>query len=91
MDEDGDEDEDAPAIDMNALQAFAGQLLGGPDGTGKPVTSFEVGKLFEDVQQQLLQALGVEDLRNQAPGEHGDVIDEEFAPPPDDDKEPRKK
>lgn len=57
-----------PPIDMETLQAFAGQLLGQTGGepgdeeeaAARPATSFEVAKLFEGVQQQLIEALGVQ-------------------------------
>lgn len=79
VDEDGDEGGAAldlsallagglPPIDMETLQAFAGQLLGQTGGergdeeevAARPATSFEVAKLFEGVQQQLIEALGVQ-------------------------------
>lgn len=47
-----------PPIDMETLQAFAGQLLGGGEA---PATSFQVAKLFENVQQELLEALGMQE------------------------------
>lgn len=65
-----------PPIDMQALQAFAGQLLGGGDA---PATSFQVAKLFENVQQELLEALGMKEM----PSDQDDANasdDEEDAP-----------
>ena len=59
-----------PPIDLQALQAAAGQLLG-QDGSNAPVTSFDVGKLFEGVQQQLLDALSLAETQ-EAPAEPGD-------------------
>ena len=77
-----------PPIDMETLQAFAGQLLG--DAEGRPASSFEVAKLFENVQQQLLDNLGIPDALSELRGPAGaaerhengaksDVIDDEFA------------
>ncbi|HVH42715.1 MAG TPA: hypothetical protein VM925_10240, partial [Labilithrix sp.] len=43
-----------PGIDIAQLQQLAGQLLG--DG-GKPATSFDIGRLLEGMQAQLLEAL----------------------------------
>lgn len=64
-----------PPIDMQTLQAFAGQLLGGADA---PATSFQVAKLFENVQQDLLEALGMKELpRDEDDASAGD--DEEDA------------
>ncbi len=54
-----------PPIDMQTLQAFAGQLLGGD----APATSFQVARLFEGVQQELLEALGIPDLAREQPAE----------------------
>jgi hypothetical protein len=67
-----DEDEPGlPPIDMATLQAFAGQLLRGGEGESQPATSYDVARLFEGVQQQLLEALGMseEELREAAGGE----------------------
>lgn len=47
-----------PPIDMNTLQAFAGQLLG-DEGAKGPITSFDVAKLFKGVQEELFDALGM--------------------------------
>ncbi|HVJ90202.1 MAG TPA: hypothetical protein VM580_10400 [Labilithrix sp.] len=61
-----DDDEDAgmvipadalpPGIDIGKLQQLAGQLLGGEATTG-PLTSFDIGRLFQGVQNELLTAL----------------------------------
>ncbi len=92
-----DEDEDdahAPAIDFDALQALAGQLMGADHGGTAPAgTSFEVGKLLEGMQQQLAEALGIhggfpgaqaegkgEGDGEGAAREKGAVHDDEFAP-----------
>ena len=62
-----------PPIDMTTLQAFAGQLLGGGDA---PATSFQVAKLFENVQQELLEALGIPEMAGargtEGPGDEPD-------------------
>jgi hypothetical protein len=83
-----DDDEGLPPIDMDMLQAFAGQLLG-PDGKGAPATSYDVGKLFENVQQQLLDALGVPNPLAGAPAEKGEVVDEEFEEEPPAEPKPK--
>jgi len=79
-----------PPIDMQTLQAFAGQLLSGGDA---PATSFQVAKLFENVQQELLEALGIKEIagegRSETRGEEpaspaGDAEDEADAPEPED-------
>jgi hypothetical protein len=82
-----DEDDDEPPIDMNALQAFAGQVLGRDPASGA-VTSFEVGKMFQDMQQELTRALGLEDALQ--PRERGEPIDEEFAREREEDEKPKK-
>ena len=57
--------EGLPPIDMQTLQAFAGQLLGGD----APATSFQVARLFEGVQQELLEALGIPEVASEQPPE----------------------
>lgn len=51
-----------PGVDMAALQALAGQLMGGgaPDGKNPAVSSFDIAKMFEGMQGQLADALGIE-------------------------------
>lgn len=50
-----------PGVDMAALQALAGQLMGGaPDGKNAAVSSFDIAKMFEGMQGQLVEALGLE-------------------------------
>ena len=73
-----------PPIGMETLQAFAGQLLGAVEGgpTG-PATTFEVAKLFEGVQQHLLEALGMQEQMGTAPGGETGVEDDD-APSEDD-------
>ena len=56
-----------PPIDMQTLQAFAGQLLGGD----APATSFQVARLFEGVQQELLEALGLPGKDRDEPADDG--------------------
>ena len=79
-----------PPIDMQTLQAFAGQLLSGGEA---PATPFQVAKLFENVQQELLEALGIQEIagerRAETRGEEpappaGDAEDEADAPDPED-------
>lgn len=54
------------------------------DAPALPATSFEIGRLFHDVQRELVEALGV----SAAPGADADEIyDEEFAPDPDSKKQ----
>lgn len=85
-----------PPIDMETLQAFAGQLLGqtgvrddGADDEepARPATSFEVAKLFEGMQQHLLEALGVQEAtaRDGADAPRSDLDDEAAAAGDEDD------
>jgi hypothetical protein len=49
--------------DLNALHTLASQLLGGMRGADGPTTapsSFAIGRLFEGIQGQLAEALGIE-------------------------------
>mgnify|MGYP007051654439 CR=1 FL=1 len=69
-----------PPIDMQALQAACGQLLGGGDA---PATPFQVAKLFENVQQELLEALGVKELPGARTGGGADDGDDAEAGEPD--------
>lgn len=49
-----------PGVDFAQLQELAAQLVGG-GGAGGPqaqATSFDIGRMFEGVQQQLMEALG---------------------------------
>ncbi len=70
-----------PPIDMQSLQAFAGQLLGGAEGEGASATSFEVAKLFEGLQQELLQALGTPPMHGEANPAVSPEDDEQAARP----------
>ncbi|MEA2747536.1 MAG: hypothetical protein QOI41_1679 [Myxococcales bacterium] len=76
-------------IDPELLQALASQLLGaGPDGSTKPPTPFEIGKLLEGMQGHLLATMGIE-----APGgatAPDDDDDDETAPREDETAEPKK-
>ena len=82
-----------PPIDMQTLQAFAGQLLGSGEA---PATSFQVAKLFENVQQELLDALGMRELQemqqieNASRPESPDEDTDEARPEDDDGSDPEK-
>jgi hypothetical protein len=80
-----------PPIDMQTLQAFAGQLLGSGDA---PATSFQVAKLFENVQQELLDALGMREMQqettNASRPESADEGTDEDHPEDDDGSDPKK-
>lgn len=67
-----------PPIDMETLQAFAGQLFGAAQGgPAEPATSYDVAKLFEGVQQHLLEALGMQDQLGAPSGGESGVEDED--------------
>lgn len=67
-----------------AMLEKLGQLMGGAPGGPQPGGSFEIGQMFEQVQRTLLDAMTAQ---AQAPdGEPGEVIDDEFAPEPDEKK-----
>lgn len=91
VDDDEDLEDDAslgglPPIDMQTLQAFAGQLFGAaPGGPAGPATSYDVAKLFEGVQQHLLEALGMQEQLGAPPGGESDVEDEDEDEPGEDD------
>jgi hypothetical protein len=100
VDEDAGDAAVLPPIDMAALQAFAGQLLGGPEGAEAPATSYDVARLFEGVQQQLLEALGMAEQDRLPPeaddaprdgdgDEEDDEFGHEFEPEDDGSKTPR--
>ena len=77
-----------PPIDMQTLQAFAGQLLGG----NAPATSFQVARLFEGVQQELLEALGIPEVAREQPAEDAgeDAAGSVGRPDEDDETDPKK-
>jgi len=81
-----------PPFDMEALQAIAGQLMGGasPDGSTKP-GSFDLAKMFEGVQEQLAGAFGLEMGKLPGQAEKDPAIrDEEFEPEPEPKADPSK-
>ena len=80
-----------PPIDMQTLQAFAGQLFGSVEGgPTEPATSYDVAKLFEGVQQHLLEALGMQEQLGAPPGgESGAEDDREDDPGASEPKPPR--
>lgn len=57
-----------PSLDLGALQAL------------QSGSSFEIGRLFQDVQQQLVEALGVEEIVKGGDKGPSTVVDEEFEP-----------
>lgn len=76
--------EDDDGLDLDALQALAGQLLGGAQGAPDASGSFAIGQLFTDMQRQIVDALGIEPLDTT----RSPVVDEEFETGPD--SEPKK-
>ncbi|HEU4406901.1 MAG TPA: hypothetical protein VFS43_16660 [Polyangiaceae bacterium] len=56
----GEPDDDDGALDLGALQALAGQLLGAQAGDASPPGSFEVGQMIQNLQRNLIDALGID-------------------------------
>lgn len=56
----GESEDDDGALDFDALQALAGQLLGAHAGDASPPGSFEVGRMVQNLQRNLLDALGID-------------------------------
>ena len=76
---DGDDE-----LDLEALQALAGQLLGGAEGAPDASGSFAIGQLFTNMQKQIVDALGIEPVGDgKSP-----IVDDEFETDPD--HEPKK-
>ena len=67
------DDDREPTIDFDALQSLAGQLLGREEAA----SSFEVAKLFEGMQQQFVEALG---LQHVVRPDESPVLEHEFEP-----------
>lgn len=56
----GELEDDDGALDLGALQALAGQLLGAHAGDASPPGSFEVGQMVQSLQRHLIDALGID-------------------------------
>ncbi|MCU0686906.1 MAG: hypothetical protein MUF34_32445, partial [Polyangiaceae bacterium] len=56
----GELEYDDGALDLGALQALAGQLLGAHAGDASPPGSFEVGQMIQNLQRNLIDALGID-------------------------------
>jgi hypothetical protein len=65
----------SPAIDLEALQSLAGELLGGKDP--REASPFELGRLVENFQREIATVLAV-------PEEKSPIVDDEFDEPPPD-------
>lgn len=73
-----------PGIDMDALRSLAGQMLGGPqDGSAPAASSFDIAKMFEGMQGQLVETLGrLEALQADAASKGAATPTETEEPPP---------
>lgn len=72
--------EGAGGLDMGALEGLAEQLLAGQQLGGAPGGSFAIGQLFQDMQKQLVDALGGQGEGARA---DSDIVDDEFEGEPE--------
>jgi hypothetical protein len=82
-----DDEDEEDAVGLEALQALAGQLMGNAPMSAE--SSFEVAKMFEGVQQELLDALGMPHLKGGGPAgekQASPVYDDEFGGEGEDEK-----